>query len=196
MAARPREFDMDSVLEAAMRAFWTRGYEATSMADLMEATGLQKGSLYKAFGDKHTLFLQTLKRYMEKGLEEKRKAVAGAEGALEKIDRIFKRMMEVSKESECCGCYTANTLVELSQHDQAAAQLLQNHIQELAAFYVPIFAQGQKAGEIRNDQSAEDIFQFYMIFMIGLASFSKGAMTDEHMAVQKDLLLNMLKASD
>ena len=62
--ARPREFDIDHVLNAAMHAFWQRGYEATSLADLMEATGLQKGSLYKAFGDKHSLFMQALNRYL------------------------------------------------------------------------------------------------------------------------------------
>ncbi len=193
MAPRPREFDTDTVLEAAMRAFWTHGYEATSMTDLIKVTGLQKGSLYKAFGDKHSLFLQTLARYMEIGLEEKRKAAAEVEGAIEKLDHIFMRMMEKSRESECCGCYAANTLVELSQHDPEAAALLQEHTQELSDFYVPILAQGQKEGTIRRDQSAEDLFQFYMIFMIGLASFSKGVMTDEQAVAQKDLFLQMLK---
>lgn len=193
MAPRPREFDTDTVLEAAMRAFWTHGYEATSMADLMRATGLQKGSLYKAFGDKHTLFLKTLARYMEIGLEEKRKAAAEVEGAIGKLDRIFMRMMEKSRESECCGCYAANTLVELSQHDPEAAGLLEGHVQKLSDFYVPILAKGQKEGEIRHDQSAENLFQFYMIFMIGLASFSKGAMSDEQAIAQKDFLLRMLQ---
>ena len=47
-----------------MVAFWAKGYEATSLADLMDATGLHKGSLYQAFGDKHTLFLQALDRYL------------------------------------------------------------------------------------------------------------------------------------
>ena len=63
--ARPREFDMDQALDAAMSTFWAQGYEATSMTDLVEATGLQKGSLYKAFDDKHDLFMKSLSRYLD-----------------------------------------------------------------------------------------------------------------------------------
>ena len=62
--ARPREFDIDEALDAAMGVFWERGYEATSMVNLMDATGLHKGSIYKAFEDKHDLFLQALRRYL------------------------------------------------------------------------------------------------------------------------------------
>ena len=63
--ARPREFDLDEALDGAMNAFWARGYEATSLADLMAATGLAKGSIYKAFDDKHDLFMQALRRYLD-----------------------------------------------------------------------------------------------------------------------------------
>ena len=63
--ARPREFDMNQALDAALNTFWTQGYEATSMTDLMEATGLHKGSLYKAFEDKHDLFMKSLTRYLD-----------------------------------------------------------------------------------------------------------------------------------
>ena len=58
--ARPREFDISDALDRAMEAFWRHGYEATSMADLMEAMSLQKGSIYKAFNDKHSLFMAAL----------------------------------------------------------------------------------------------------------------------------------------
>ena len=65
MVGRPREFDEEQVLDAAMKAFWANGYEATSLADLVSVTGLHKGSLYQAFGDKHSLFIQTLSRYLQ-----------------------------------------------------------------------------------------------------------------------------------
>src|ERR687891_349404 len=76
--ARPREFDIDEALEAAMGAFWVRGYEATSLADLMQAMGLQKGSIYKAFGDKHALFLCALQRYLDQMYEAQRAMLTGA----------------------------------------------------------------------------------------------------------------------
>ena len=57
---RPREFDEKAALEAAMDSFWQKGFEATSLADLCACTGLHKGSLYQAFGDKHQLFMRAL----------------------------------------------------------------------------------------------------------------------------------------
>ena len=61
--ARPREFDQEKVLDALRDVFWQHGYEGTSYADIMQATGLQKGSLYAAYGDKRALYLQALARY-------------------------------------------------------------------------------------------------------------------------------------
>jgi len=65
---RPREFDADVVIERAMGIFWSRGYHGTSLPDLLEATKLSRGSLYSAFGDKHTLFLRALDRYVDDAL--------------------------------------------------------------------------------------------------------------------------------
>ena len=61
--ARTKEFDQEQALDAAMNLFWERGYEATSIQDLVEATGVQRQSLYDTFGSKHELFLQSLMRY-------------------------------------------------------------------------------------------------------------------------------------
>src|SRR5690606_26441621 len=83
---RPREFDPDAALDAAMAAFWDRGYEATSMADLMAVMGLQKGSIYKAFGDKRQLYLAALRRYLERAsqqIADRLRASPTALGALE-----------------------------------------------------------------------------------------------------------------
>src|ERR1700738_3778032 len=60
-----KQFDRDEVLDRAMAAFWTRGYEATSIDDLVEATGINRGSLYGTFGDKRRLFLSALHRYWD-----------------------------------------------------------------------------------------------------------------------------------
>src|ERR671923_2175460 len=69
MRGRPREFDPDEAIECAMGVFWSSGYHATSLPDLLEATNLSRGSLYAAFGDKHGLFLRALDRYIDDALE-------------------------------------------------------------------------------------------------------------------------------
>src|ERR1700747_851372 len=61
---RPRTFDMEAAIERAMDVFWSRGYHATALPDLLRATKLSRGSLYAAFGDKHSLFLRALDRYI------------------------------------------------------------------------------------------------------------------------------------
>lgn len=61
--ARTKAFEIDAVLDKAMRLFWTQGYEKTSMQDLVDNMGINRKSIYDTFGDKHTLFLKALARY-------------------------------------------------------------------------------------------------------------------------------------
>src|SRR6266852_1410049 len=63
--ARPKEFDRDQALQKAMEVFWSRGYEAASIQDLVKHMGINRQSLYDTFGDKHALYLQALDRYRE-----------------------------------------------------------------------------------------------------------------------------------
>ena len=90
---RPREFDMDQALNAAMTAFWTHGYEATSMADLMKVMNLQKGSIYKAFHDKHDLYMQALNRYLDNGLKTMKQGIGKATSPKEGIRFWLKEMI-------------------------------------------------------------------------------------------------------
>jgi AcrR family transcriptional regulator len=62
---RPRSFDVDGALERALRVFWRNGYEGTSLSDLTKAVGVNRPSLYAAFGDKKALFRKVLDRYLE-----------------------------------------------------------------------------------------------------------------------------------
>ncbi len=68
--ARHREFDENKVLDALRNVFWEHGYDGTSYSDIMKATGLQKGSLYAAFGDKRALYQKALARYDEKEVSD------------------------------------------------------------------------------------------------------------------------------
>src|SRR5262245_35751076 len=73
--SRPKSFSPDSALDAAMQAFWEKGYGATSLTDLTERMGVQKASLYGTFGDKRALFLAALGRYQDQGYERLRAAL-------------------------------------------------------------------------------------------------------------------------
>jgi len=159
-----------------MQAFWTNGYEATSMADLMAATGLHKGSLYQAFGDKHSLFIQALKRYLEGLRRDKSRSIAAGATPLEGIRGVAHGMIDMADNGSSCprGCMAVNTLVELAPHDAEVQQVLGEHVTHMRASLEQAMGDAQAAGEISADRSPELCASLMMTFMAGLATNLKG----------------------
>ena len=92
--ARPRQFDEEQVREALMNVFWDKGYEATSMQDLVAATGLLKGSLYGAFGDKRALYLIALNHYDRTRIQAGVDMLAGQGTGQEKVKQLFDSVID------------------------------------------------------------------------------------------------------
>jgi len=116
---RPREFDEDQVVQSAMQVFWRQGYRATSVQDLVDATGLQRGSLYAAFTDKHGLYTASLDLYILLVLTRFRGLVAVAEDPAEAV-RDFVRQAGIDSSNPTYasrGCLVGNTCTELAPHD-------------------------------------------------------------------------------
>jgi TetR/AcrR family transcriptional regulator, transcriptional repressor for nem operon len=177
--ARPREFELDEALEAAMGAFWVRGYEATSLNDLMQAMGLQKGSIYKAFGDKHALFLSALRHYLDKMYEAQRETLATATSPRAALQAWLDRLIEASpaEGGSCRGCLAVNTLVELGPHDEEARRVLEAHFERVRALVMEQIRRGQEQGEVRRDVDAATFARFLMTVVAGLFGGLKGALT-------------------
>jgi TetR/AcrR family transcriptional repressor of nem operon len=175
--ARPREFDIDEALEAAMGAFWVRGYEATSLHDLMQAMGLQKGSIYKAFGDKHALFLCALQRYLDQGYEAQRETLAKATSPRAAIQAWLDRLVEAApaEGGSCRGCLAVNTLIELGPHDEQARRVLEAHFERMRNLLMEQIRRGQEQGEIRRDVDAGQCARFLLTMVGGLLGSLKGA---------------------
>ena len=112
--ARPREFDEGVVLDAAVQCFWARGYEATSVKDLIERTGLTAASLYNAYGDKRTMFRIALDYYIEKsiGVRIRRCETLPPRDAIRSFfDDILRRSIT---DRERKGCMVVNSALELA----------------------------------------------------------------------------------
>lgn len=176
MVGRPREFDPEIALNAAMQAFWAKGYEATSLADLMKATGLHKGSLYQAFGDKHALFIQALKRYLSGMRRMKNELLAKADTPLDGIRAVLHGMIEIADDDYSCpkGCLAINSLVELAPHDSEVQAIMEDHVQRMRSDFIEAVALGQKNGQIRSDRPPEQITSLMMTFMLGLGTNLRG----------------------
>ena len=104
-AGRPGELDEDDTLDRALRQFWRHGYEATSLTDLEIATGVEKDSLYEAFGDKHALFVTALDRYMtnvERETHDRLQHAASALGSLRSwLDGLSTRPRQAGPQHGC-----------------------------------------------------------------------------------------------
>lgn len=172
--ARPREFDMNEALDAAMVTFWTHGFEATSMADLVAATGLHKGSLYKAFDDKHDLFMKSLKHYLDGAYRDTREALAVGATPLDRLRGWLHGFVALCSDQPVQrGCMAMNSAVELGPHDAAVRDLLQQHHARSSELVVETIRDGQRHGQLSNDLDAEQIAGMLFVIGVGLLATSK-----------------------
>lgn len=169
---RPREFDEEVVLECAMDAFWKKGYEATSLADLCSCTGLHKGSLYQTFGDKHQLFMRSLERYAEEEFREVASVAFESDSPLENIRAAVTRICDdVGNEK---GCLLINSLVELAPHDPEVKLALQAVGEKRVRFMTDLIGKAQQAGEIRQGHDPAKLARQLMVMLAGSAAMVKG----------------------
>jgi len=182
MVGRPRQFDVDATLDAAMHAFWARGYEATSMADLMAATGLHKGSLYQAFGDKHSLFVQALKRYLDDMFRAGTSAIDTAPTPREGLERLAHTLIEITGEDhgEPRGCMALNALAELAPHDAEVRELLQGQVASIRRGVTTTVRRAQALGQVARERAPDVIADMLLMFVWGLATSMKGYIDKKH----------------
>ncbi|MEM6421799.1 MAG: TetR/AcrR family transcriptional regulator [Pseudomonadota bacterium] len=129
---RPRGFDEDAVLDVITDLFRTRGYEAVSLADIMAATGLRKGSLYAAYGDKRAMYLKALARYEGHGvLRTAATLVAGDDPATALRDFLDVAMTPPAAEGEGRGCFLCNASADQAAADPAVAAIIRQGFDRL-----------------------------------------------------------------
>lgn len=131
--ARPRAFDEEKVLCAVREQFWTAGYAATSMDDLMRVSGLGKGSLYAAFGDKRGLILRVLRDYATGNLEQLRRTVRETPRAIDALRSVVESPIAGSRVDDAIrrGCLLANSTTELGNTDPDVRSLAHQTYEEL-----------------------------------------------------------------
>jgi len=172
--ARHKEFDQDEVLHKAMEIFWSRGYEAASIQDLIEHMGINRQSLYDTFGDKHALYLQALDRYHE---VEGRKVFELLEqpGSVKKtLRQLFEDVVEVSLcEGERRGCFMGNAMSELAGRcKETAARTCTNMAAAQGAFYRALL-RGKKEGELKGVRDPQAVARFLFSSLQGLVLMAK-----------------------
>ena len=150
--ARPREFDEAEVLAKAMDVFWTHGYDPTSITDLMDATGLAKGSLYKGFGDKKHLFAFALDAYLADANSRLAECDASSETGREALEQVFAGVVAMSTGSGVRrGCLSVNSAIELGPHDSTVRNRLRRNTRQKEDTFATIISRGIADGSLRKD---------------------------------------------
>ncbi|MER7453252.1 TetR/AcrR family transcriptional regulator [Nocardia beijingensis] len=171
---RPRNFDPDTVVERAMEAFWTHGYANTSPAQLAEATGIGKGSLYHTFGSKRALFDLALRRYDRLGAELAADLLARPGSTRECVAAFLCGMVDSDLAQPVRrGCLAVNTAMELGGHDPeitSAVRAMQDRV--IAALEARI-DQGRRDGDVRAGTDARAAAEFLMNTIVGLRVMAK-----------------------
>src|SRR3954467_5082431 len=130
VAGRPRGFDEEQVLDQVMFLFWHKGYEATGLADLEQATGLGRQSLYGAFGDKRALFLRIVERYFERIIKPYLLDVLDAPGsARANLERVFEQWEATAVAPDFQGCLVGNSVPEFGAKDSEMAGVLRRKLE-------------------------------------------------------------------
>ena len=185
---RPREFDEDTALEAVMNVFWRKGYEATSLADLCACTGLHKGSLYRAFGDKHQLFLRALRHYAEVEFRGVVAAASRSDSPLANIKAAVRKICDDAGQDK--GCLMINSLVELAPHDPEVKTALKSFGEQRLRAMTDLIGAARRCGEIRAELEPHKLARQLMMTLAGSAAMIKGFLSRKEVAETLDDLVD------
>ncbi len=164
-----KQFDRKDALDRAMTAFWARGYEATSMQDLVECTGVNRASLYATFGDKRDLFLAALKHYDETRRRLKLDDLQAGYPPLEAIRQLFLGFASsASEKGRNPGCFLINTALELAPHDAEIRQFVALTQKEIEAFFARMIKEGRAQGAIPPNVRPTETARGLLASLIGL----------------------------
>ncbi len=191
---RPREFDTETALDNAMQAFWNHGYEATSLSDLMDAMSLQKGSIYKAFGDKHSLFVSSLEQYLDHTYESDKRLLNGSSSAYEALKKwLHEDNKFVCGQSLKRGCLMVNAINELAFKDEEVSKIIKVHLKKLSKLLILAVERAQAQREIRNDLTPKSVASMLLTQLIGMVTLSKGMNSQQANKNNIDNLFLLLK---
>jgi TetR/AcrR family transcriptional regulator, transcriptional repressor for nem operon len=177
---RPKEFIPDEALEKAMQVFWHKGYEATSMEDLLSAMNLNRGSLYDTFGDKRQLFLKVVDRYCTTFVGAKFSLLDQPGPALPTLRHFILGMIEGAlADPQRRGCLIANTVMELSPHEKEIAGTLRQVLTRAEDTFFRVLARAKQQGELHHDKDPRTLARFLTTMMQGtIVMIKAGAAAD------------------
>jgi TetR/AcrR family transcriptional repressor of nem operon len=166
--ARPREFDEEAVLDAAVQCFWAHGYEATSVRDLIEKTGITGASLYNAFGDKRALYQRALDHYVEDSVVDRIRrceALAPREAIGAFFAEIVRRSLDDHQHK---GCMLVNAALDVAPNDPGFQRIVAAVLIRVEQFFLGRIEAGQVDRTITRSLAAKTVAQHLLGVLMGV----------------------------
>ncbi|HEV8539640.1 MAG TPA: TetR/AcrR family transcriptional regulator [Nitrospiraceae bacterium] len=177
--ARPKEFDPDQVLDKAMEVFWRKGYEATSIEDLVTRMGINRGSLYETFGDKQQLFLAAMDRYCKGTIADRLKQLEQPGPAVGTIKTFIRDMVRMALATRRKGCLIANTAMELAPHEKAIGDRVSCALGDLEEAFFKALQRAKANRELKRDQNPRALARYLTTMVQGvIVMYKAGTSTD------------------
>lgn len=164
-----KQFDVDVALDRAKDLFWEHGYESTSMAMLLKAMRINRGSFYDTFGSKRAVMLRALRRYDADNRAAAIRAVAAGKPPQEAILAVFRAMIDGSRGPRGrYGCFLVNSALEIAPRDQEASEIVREGLRDVERFFAQLIRSGQQRGEIRQELDETALGRTLMNQLVGL----------------------------
>ena len=189
--ARHKEFDPDVALDRAMTLFWEKGYEKTSMQDLVERMGVHKRSMYDTFGDKHSLYLKALDRYAETVRRAHRELIESEESPRTALGHLFRSSI-AGVDDNPKGCLAVNCATELASHDAVAARWVERNFDEGQRQIVDLIRWGQRIGEFPPEADPWLLGGSLFNAWVGLRVQARAGASPRRLAEMVDSMLALL----
>jgi TetR/AcrR family transcriptional repressor of nem operon len=191
--ARSKEFDPDAVLEAALDLFWRRGYEATSMADLVAHLGIGRASLYATFGSKRELYLAALERYVRRYSIDPIELLSRPGPVLPAVRALVRRYAEEAiGDTAQRGCFVVNTVAELLPRDKTVARRVASAWDGFEAALAAALTRARAQGELAPSKDPQALARFLFVVLQGLRLVGKARPSPERLRDAAEQALELL----
>ncbi len=171
--ARHKEFDQDKIIDKAMDLFRLKGYEATSIQDLVDHLGIGRGSIYDTFGNKHQLYLLALDRYLSKDNVELDPANLPVPAKSLIAQMMQQQIDEALNNVPGGGCLMVNSAMELGLQDKAVGDRIKHHMAIAETLFIQLLTQAQVEGDLAADRDVQALARSLVNTIVGMRVMAK-----------------------
>jgi TetR/AcrR family transcriptional repressor of nem operon len=181
---RPKEFDEEQALQAAMEVFWKRGYDNASCSELLNAMGINAGSMYATFGDKQTLYERAFDSYCRTNFASVLGILNGDGSPLENV----RKLVSCWRNMDCKGCLVLNTLIEFGSESKGVGKLAKKVVGRLRQEFEEKLTAAKDAGELSKTADPKELAAF-------LVNTAQGLNVSAHAGVGKEAMQGVVKTT-